>query len=312
MLSGSLPIYFKQIVGVAGYGYWNLPKFVYWLVPATLVLALLSESAKVTFTTRQRLLTGLVAIFNFFMVFLIFFIVITPVGVIRIEGIQGRYFEPFIPLFVLPFLFTQKIHINKLVLGTVLTISSLLCAASLFLSYNVVCGYAMATNQPCVLPYYKNWDPSTFLSINLNKDTEIKQTMVVTCKEITGIQVWVNSNNSTSGQKEFFALSVDDNEPLRTTWIESENLPLKGWAIIPIDPPINSLNAEFQFEISPEDGIGIPDLELARFPTNEFNRGSLWLTGKETENDLVFKYTCSDNLSTLLKKLANGFFKYYA
>ncbi len=301
MLSSSLPNYLKQIVGVAGYGYWNMPRIIYWLIPAALVLALYSESAKVTLSTRQRILTGIVALFNLFMVFLVFYLVITPVGVTRIDGIQGRYFKPFLPLVIIPFLFTPKKHLNTLILDAILSICSLICAASLFLSYHVVCGYAMATNQTCTLPYYKNWDPSTFLGINLDNETEIKQGAVITCKELTGIQVWVNKNNASTGQREFFALETTSGKPLRESWIQSESLPQNGWATIDIDPPLSSLNTELQFELSPKDGIGIPGLELGRFPTSEFKRGSLWLNGKETENDLVFKYICADDFSTILK-----------
>ncbi|HCS38832.1 MAG TPA: hypothetical protein DIW44_04510 [Anaerolineaceae bacterium] len=301
MLSSSLPNYLKQIVGVAGYGYWNMPRIIYWLIPAALVLALFSESAKVTLSTRQRILTGIIALFNLFMVFLVFYVVITPVGVTRIDGIQGRYFEPFLPLFIIPFMFTAKKHLNTLILGAILSICSLICAASLFLSYHVVCGYALATNQPCTLPYYKNWDPSTFLGIDLDNETEIKQGAVITCKELTGIQVWVNKNNTSTGQREFFALETTSGKTLRESWIQSESLPQNGWATIAIDPPLSSLNVELQFELNPKDGIGIPGLELGRFPTSEFKRGSLWLNGKETENDLVFKYICADDFSTILK-----------
>ncbi len=301
MLSGSLPIYYKQVIGVAGYGYWNMPGFIYWLMPSALVLALFSESSKVTLKARQRALIALVGLFNLLMVFLVFYVVITPVGVTRIDGLQGRYFEPFIPLFIIPFLFTPKLQVNKLIIGTVLSLSSIVCAASLFLSYHVVCGYAMATNQPCSLPYYKNWDPSTFMGITLDKNTSIKQSEVITCKQLTGIQVWVGKNNAPAGQKEFFALETLEGNTLRSSWIESETLPQNGWATIPIDPPLSALNYELQFEILPDDGIGIPGLELGRFPTSEFNRGALWLNGKETENDLVFRYSCADDFSTLFK-----------
>lgn len=301
MLSGSLPIYYKQIVGVAGYGYWNMPGIIYWIFPASLLLALFSENSSVNLTVKQRVLSGLVGLFNIFMIFLVFYVVITPVASTRIEGIQGRYFSQFLPLLIIPFMFTPKIQISKLFIGTVVTLSSLLCVATLFLSYNVVCGYAMATNQPCVLPYYKNWDPSTFLGIKMDKDTHITQSEVITCKKLTGFQVWVYKNESKAGQKESFTLESIDGKLLRTSWIQSDTLPQSGWAAIPIDPPLNSLNSEYRFSITPEDGTGIPGLELGRFPTNEFNRGTLSINGKDTENDLVFKYTCADDLTTILK-----------
>jgi len=301
MLSGSLPIYYKQVVGVAGYGYWNMPRIIYWIFPATLLLALFSENSSVNLTVKQRIFSGLVGLFNLFMIFLVFYVVITPVASTRIEGIQGRYFSQFLPLLLIPFMFTPKIHINKLFIGIVVTLSSMLCVATLFLSYNVVCGYSMATNQPCVLPYYKNWDSSTFLSVKLDKETQITQSEVITCKELTGFQVWVNKNESKPGQKEFFALESLDGVLLRSSWIQSDTLPQSGWATITIDPPLNSLNSEYIFSMTPKDGTGIPGLELGRFPTNEFNRGTLSINDKDTGVDLVFKYTCADDLSTILK-----------
>jgi len=300
-ISGSLLIYYKQVIGVAGYGYWNLPKIIYWIFPASLVLALFSERANVILTVKQRVLFGMIGLFNLIMIFVVFFVVITPVGATGIWGVQGRYFESLIPLLIIPFMFTSKIHLSKLLIGTVLALSSLVCVVSLFLSYHVVCGYAMATNQVCNLPYYKNWDTSTFQSLPLDKNTFITQSSVITCKELTGIQVWVSKNKSTAGKREFFVLKNEAGETLRTNWIQSDALPQSGWTTVYFTPSVNSLNQALQFEIIPSDGTGIPGLELGYFPTNEFSRGSLWINGKETDHDLVFKYSCADDFSTILK-----------
>lgn len=300
-ISTSLPIYYKQVIGVAGYGYWDMPKIVYWIFPAALLLALISERDKVSLTIKQRLLFGLIGLFNLLMIFVVFFVVITPVGASGIWGVQGRYFESLIPLLIIPFMFTPKIQLSRLFIGSVLTLISLICVVSLFLSYHVVCGYAMATNQPCTLPYYKNWDASTFESVPLEKNTIITQSAVITCKELTSIQVWVNKNDSAANQREFFVLQNEAGETLRTNWINSDGLPQSGWTSINFSPPVNSLNQALQFDILPMDGTGIPGLELGYFPTNEFNRGSLMINGKETDKDLVFKYTCADDFSTLLK-----------
>ena len=301
MLTNSLPIYYQQAVGVAGYGYYNLPKIIYWLFPFSLLLAIFSEQADVNLTIKQRVLFGLIGLFNFLMIFVVFFIVVTPVGSTKIEGIQGRYFETIIPLLIIPFLFRPKINLHKMIIGTVLVASSLIFATSLFLSYHVVCGYAMSTNQTCALPYYKNWDASTFLGDKMDKNASIRQSAVITCKKITGIQVWVNKNDSPAGQKLFFSMKNEAGVPLQTSWLESEKMPQNGWGMIELNPPLNWLNQALQFEISSVDGKGIPGLELGYFPTNEFNRGSLLVNGKEINNDLVFKYICADDYSTLFK-----------
>jgi uncharacterized membrane protein len=300
-LSNSLPVFYKQAVGVAGYGYWNMPKIIYWMFPITLVLALLSERIKVNLTVKQRVVFGLVGLFNLLLVFAIFFVVETPLGYAGIRGIQGRYFTPFLPLLLIPFMFTPKFKISQLIIGIVLTVTSIICVVSLFMSYHVVCGYALMTNQPCVLPYYKNWDPSTFEGVTLDKKSSIKQSMVITCRQLDGIQVWVKENQSTAGQEAFFALEMESGELIQSSWIQSDEMPQSGWATIQLDPPVNSLNQALQFEILAKDGIGIPGLALGVFPTNEFNRGLIVLNGKELDQDLVFKYSCADDFSTLLK-----------
>lgn len=300
-LSNSLPVFYRQAVGVAGYGYWNMPKIIYWMFPITLILALISERTHVNLTIKQRVLFGLVGLFNLLLVFAIFFVVETPVGYSGIWGIQGRYFIPFFPLLLIPFMFTPKFKINQFIIGTVLTITSIICVATLFMSYHVVCGYALMMNQPCVLPYYKNWDPSTFEGVGLNNETSIKQSMVITCRQLDGIQVWVKENQSAAGQEAYFVLETEAGEPIQSSWIQSGEMPQSGWATIKLDPPVKALNKALQFAIFVKDGTGIPGLELGIFPTNEFNRGIIVLNGKELDQDLVFKYSCADDISTILK-----------
>jgi len=300
-LYGNLSAFYKQAVGVSGYGYWNMPKAIYWIFPATLLLAIFSEGTKIVLTIKQRVLFGLVGLFNLLMVFVIFFIVETPVDYTGIWGVQGRYFTLFFPLLVIPFIFNPKFHLSKIIIGTLLAFSSIACVASLFLSYHVVCGYALVSNQPCILPYYKNWDASTFLGVTLDKDTSIKQSAEISCREITGIQVWVKQNQFTVGQKELFSLKNMAGDILQTSWVQSDALTKSGWATIYLDTPVSALNQVLQFEFTPQDGTGLPGVELGYFPTNELGRGSLWINEKVIDQDLVFRYVCTDNISNIFK-----------
>ncbi len=301
-LSTSIRAFYFQAVGVSGYGNWVMPPIVYWLYPIVILLAFFTEQEEIKLTIRQRILVFLTGLINFLAIFVIFFVVETPEGYQGIWGVQGRYFVPFFPLLLLPLLKRYKIQLPKFLPGIALSLVSLACAGVLFMDYHVVCGPSWFSKQACVLPYYKNWDQSTFWNIQMDNETRIRQNLVVQCEQLSHIQVWVNHKDQNATGKIFFLLETMEFEPLQSQWIEAKNIPEYGWMTIPLDPVVQMQNQEIQFEIMHKDGYSIPGLHLAYFPTNEYSRGVIWLNDKGQASDLVFKYGCLDGLSTILKK----------
>lgn len=292
---------YRQAVGVSGYSNWLLPPLVYWAYPLVVLLAFFSEREKIDMKRWQRVFLFLAGLVNVLMVFIIFYVVETPEGYSGIWGLQGRYFIPFFPLLLLATQFKSPLRIHRAFVAVPAALLALITAGVLFLNYHVACGPAWYTNQACSLPRYKNWDISTFLGVNLDGNTRIRQSMVVQCEELSQIELYVNQNAAPAGQKEFFILEDMDWKPIRTTWIRADDLPGSGWMTINLDPPVRMQGEEIQFEILPKDGVGLPLLELAYFPTNEYSSGILWFNDEGTNSDLVMHYRCNDDLSSALK-----------
>lgn len=293
--------FIKQAIGVSGYGSWMMPPVIYWVFPIAILLAFFVERSEINLSKRQRVLFGLAGLFNFLMVFVIFFVVETTPGYGSIWGVQGRYFIPFIPLLVIPFFFKSRLQLNPMINIILLSIISIISVGVLFLDFHVVCGSSWFSRQVCSLPNYRNWDPNTFLGIKMDKETRIRQNFVVQCEYLSQIEVWVNKNEGEKGQEELFVLETMDWVPIQTIVIRSEDIPENGWMTINLDPVLQMKNEELQFEILPKDQEGIPLLELGYFPTNEYSRGVIWINDEGQGSDLVFKYNCLDGISTILK-----------
>lgn len=298
-LSGRLAIFYKQAVGVSGYGYWRMPAIVYWLFPVAVLLALFSEGKKITLSIRQRILFALVGLFNIAAIFVIFYVVETPLDYNGIWGIQGRYFTPFLPLLLIPFLFKSPLRLPPALPVTLSTLIAVLSVGALFLAYHAICGATWFNQNTCSYPYYKNWDPSTFKAIKMDDKTVIKQDLVVECNALSQIQVWVKSYQPVEGLQEFLILETRGGEILREVAVKSEDIPTRGWLIFDLAPTMNQRNQELQFRILSKGQGGIPQLELARFPTNEYSRGTIVINGRSYSQDLVFQYNCQDGISNL-------------
>lgn len=292
-------VFFKQLIGVSGYGYWLMPEFVYWLFPIVVVLSLFSETQSIKLSIKQRLIIGLIGIFNIFFIFIYFYIGDTPIGYNGIWGIQGRYFVPFIPLLLVPFLYKNRFRFPFTITGILTGIIVISSVGTLFLDFHAICGSTWFNNRTCSYPYYKNWDPSTFISIKMDNQTTIEQNLVVECNKLSQIQIWVNQYEPIKNKEEFLVLETIDGTPLRKIRIDSAEIPKAGWLIIDLQPVLNQRNNELNFKITSNGKGGIPELELARFPSFQYSRGGMKLNGQSLEQNLVFQYNCLDGFSNL-------------
>jgi len=153
--SGGLSL-MMQSIGVSGYGYYNLPKFIYFVYPALLLLAILAENSEFKLSLRQNLYLAAAGLFNVFMIYVIFYIVETQVWAEEISGIQGRYITPLFLLLFASLLFLPGVK-NRitvyLVAGGMVLISSF-TAISFYTDYHVPCGNAWFSGENCVMPRY--------------------------------------------------------------------------------------------------------------------------------------------------------------
>lgn len=295
VIKNTARVYYLQSVGIAGYGYWLLPKIIYILIPIIVVLALFTNTSSVQFNKRQRVVFALTAVINMLAVLVIFYLVETPVGAARIDGVQGRYLSPFFSLLFIPFVFTMKKHNNlwiKYILVICTIFISIFSAFSLFLDYHVVCGSFWFTGEACTLPRYKNWAPDLNLSFTPSTDETLNQAMIARCNNLYQLNIWVNSNDI-SNPIPFTISMVDDHDnSIRTYKAISTDVVKSGWLTFGFAPIENSLGKDYQIVISSDAAPFQSTIKFGITASNEYSDGSRTINGGSQNGDLVFQYNC--------------------
>jgi uncharacterized membrane protein len=90
--------YLRELIGVFGWLTFRLPNWIYIAVIACLVVTICSSDPKLRLTIRFRLFSFGLAITGLLLTALIVYMAWDAVGAARIEGWQGRYAIPFLPL----------------------------------------------------------------------------------------------------------------------------------------------------------------------------------------------------------------------
>ncbi len=288
-----------QSIGIAGYGYWVLPKFIYFLYPAALVLAIATENSDFKLDWRQSLYFALVGLFNFLMIYVIFFIIETGVGADAINGMQGRYISPLFLLFFAAFLLfsTKKIKYTQWVTGSTMLVIAVFTAVSIFYDYHVPCGAFRFTSTPCTMPRYKNWDVSSYKSYTPSASLKIEEVLTTRCSAVNSVGVWINDNPA--GNDSPYTVSVLDGSRQVIRTLETSTLATvkNGWMDYPFEAIPDSLNKVYTLVITSQVPAEEMSLKVAAFDLNEFVDGYLQINGTSGgyAPDLVIRYGCDKN-----------------
>ncbi len=296
-ISVNFTTYLTQFIGVAGYSYWRFPLIVYIFYPIAILLSYFLEEKR-TQTSKLRVVFLLTGIINFLVIFVLFFIANTPLNSPTIIGITGRYFNPFLLLFLIPLMFVKPVNVIKHIFIAVITLISLLSLITLFFDYHVMCGGFWIAGQTCKLPYYKNWGPETFLTENLAKGDALNQNIIADCHTISKVELWPMVNDLTENDELILNLRNGSGDLLSTTSFSPVGLPVNKWYGIDIPDVSGMKGSAITIEIIPSEGDDLSKFALGVFPTNEYTKGELFIkngaTGKSStaDNDLIFKYQC--------------------
>lgn len=291
--------YIREWIGVFGYGYWNLPGFVYIFYPILLIILLCIESSTDILNGRQRILMiflfGIGALF----IFAIFQIIATPSDNYIVSGVQGRYFIPLSPLlfFALissqPILKLKNMHKNRILVccASILGIAVLFSA---LLVYHVNCGSSYYEKGLCYLPKYKNWAPDSNLSKPLENGEVYEQTFLSECNPIQELRIWINNSNpETAGKLQVSVYESNSKKEVFSEEInEFENIG-SGWLTISFPAPIQKSGSTYQIYIYSQ-GLG-PGIQLGLSSRDEYKEGELMINGELSNYDLLFNYGCSIN-----------------
>ena len=288
-----------QSIGIAGYGYWVLPKFIYLLYPAVLVLAIAADDSDFKLSWRQSLFFALVALFNVFMIYVIFYIIETEVWAEEINGIQGRYISPYFLLFFSAFLLfsTKKLPKMRLLTGAAMLVIAGFTAASIFYDYHMPCGAFRFTSTPCTLPRYKNWDITSFESYSPSSTLKIEEVFTPRCNAVNSVGIWINDNPAGNDAPYTVSLMDSDRQVIRTVEASSQTTVKNGWMDYPFEVIPGSVNKEYTVVITSPVPAGEMTLQMAAFELNEFVDGFLQINGNSGgyAPDLVIRYGCDKN-----------------
>jgi uncharacterized membrane protein len=284
--------YFIGWIGISGYSYWRLPTLVYLLYAIILIISILSEEKGGILNLSARIIMISVFLIMSFFVFIIYYITSAPNNIIT--GIQGRYFIGATPLLFLSLIpFKPLIRIRKGLINATVLLIQIIFLAAFFLVYHVTCGSSFYTGGLCYQPIYKNFSPQTSLSKTISGNTNLQQTFISNCNNLTQIRVWINQKNDTMGG--LFNLRLTDtltNTVIVNQQVGSDGLPLNGWLYINFPPIKDSQKKTYLFESSANTTQDLGLIVFAYNNSNEYPNGKLSFENKAVEGNIIFQYGC--------------------
>ena len=290
--------YYEEWVGVFGYGYWELPTFVYILYPALLILTSFCEKNHEIIRKWHRIFLAIIFMVGFFFIALIFQILVTSNDDFSLSGIQGRYFIPLAPLLFFALIPTKpilKINDHSKMIGLIsgLSFLSIVLIISTFLVYHVTCGSSYYQHGLCYLPKYKNWAPGSNLSEPIKDEQVFEQTIEFECSPVKEIRIWIDPIINDNKGKINFRLAGQNLENVVQEEIGISDLDKAGWLIIPLpdfSPSVNIPYNLFVQYMGKDKGI-----QLGLGLRDEYKEGVLTIDEEPANYDLLFDYGCSIN-----------------
>jgi len=294
--------YYKEWVGVSGYGYWDMPAPVYWITPILVLIAILVEGTENILDGKKRFWIAIVFLAIYVLTITVFYLIYNPPDSIIIPGVQGRYFIIAAPLLFYAF-FPRLSHwrsgISWLQAGSILTATISLVA--LFLTYHVFCGASYYSTGPCYLPQYKNWSPQTSSSIQVSGTTDIQQTFRANSDNMNQLRFWVPIKPDKP--QDSFVVELKDfktNKVLANKTYLQKDITSPGWVNFLFSPINESNNQTYIIDFHPADSQNQQNIELSYSKTNEYLDGDLSINGQSNNGDLLFQYGCKIGLDKLI------------
>jgi uncharacterized membrane protein len=293
--------YWQEMIGVSGYGYWKMPAFVYWLYPALVLAAWLSDGAGTTLDRRRRAILLGVGLAHTLGVMLVLYLTLSPVGSQAIVGIQGRYFIPGLPYLLLGLApATPVIRRLELPMRIVSASIALVAALALGLVYHIVCGENYYTGGLCYLPKYKNWDPAAASTLTLGGDHRVTQDFEAVCNQLTEIRVWVADRGASPGESVVMELNdVDGGTALASKVVLRDDLTSGDWLRLEFPPVPDSDRRRFEVSLRPADKARPQSIAVGWTETDEYFEGRAAWDGDDLHGDLIFQYACRVGLESL-------------
>ncbi|PKO01061.1 MAG: hypothetical protein CVU42_01040 [Chloroflexi bacterium HGW-Chloroflexi-4] len=285
----------KSWIAIYGYGYWTVPGVVFILYPIALILGFLHDIGNRKMPLNLRI--GLLSLF------LLMFFGTFAIRLILKENIssevatQGRYFVAVMPLFFIGLIAWGKpLTFSKWftpVSTALVSFTLVFFLGGMGLSYYRLCGSTLYNSKDCLLPVYKNWNPSTDYMVQIPDSGIIQQSIILDCDKIDQIRLQVFNHNSINNDEIFKVSLVDviNNEILAEKSFSMETVPQKGEILFNFPAIEGVVNQELYIQIEGDKTAKKSSLGLAVSDPGEY-RGSFSINDESQNKDLLIHYRC--------------------
>jgi hypothetical protein len=290
----NIPTVFQQYIAAFGYGYFKMPSAVYIIFLISLGAGILHDWQLKAFSKSTRILMALLFILLFFGTFALRFAIKQSVGSLALS--QGRYFIPFIPLLIFSiFGGTLRTNLNaqalKLTAFWAATLTLITVSIAMYLVYYVPCGMYVYSPGKCVLPVYKNWDPSRENSLLIRQDKPLEQVFQPDCGKTDSLSFFTyrSPKNTTEGEFSLQMTNLQTGERLFNLTYPNTMVTDGAMTVLNIPAVRLDTNGKYRIAISTDDSQAIFSIGLS---DKQRIRGSLSQAGQSIDKDLLFQYSC--------------------
>jgi uncharacterized membrane protein len=290
--------YLREWVAVYGYNAGQVPPVTYVLFVVVLVAAWLLSPAEKSLNTRTRITLILTGIAGCFFTILILYLSFTRIGSTSIDGVQGRYFIPVIPVLLLGLvpgreLLSRKVARVDLVVGGAGAVFILaFYILGMYLSFYTVCGTGLYSPGLCYQPRYRNWDPNAHFTQPVMQDLVLQQTFSAVCTPLRSVRVWSASPlQEMAGETRISLKDAGNGAVLMEKRVDNQTAANHAWLNVPFPPVGDAVGKQFIIGITSDLTKPAEGLSFGVTSRREYLYGVV-INNNPMDYDLIFQYGC--------------------
>ncbi len=289
--------YVRDWIALYGFGATVVPPLTYPLFGLVLVAAWLFSPSPIAINARTRTVLVLTGIVGCFLMLLVIYITINPIGSSTINDLQGRHLTPVVPAIFLGLVPGRKIftHLADWILPVVIGVGSALTLGiyifGAYLSFYVVCGTSMLTPGLCHQPQYKNWAPNDHSTPPVTQNVLLQQNFTAVCMPLRSIRVWSASSSGSSGETQITLKDAVSGAVLREDLVINQIAADHGWLEMTFAPLDVAIGKQYTIEITSDVTDPSAALSFGVSARREYLDG-LIINNDHVDYDLIFQYGC--------------------
>jgi uncharacterized integral membrane protein len=270
----------------------------YPLFGLALVAAWLFSPSEKSINARTRAVLILTGIAGILFTILLLYLTFTGIGSTSIDGVQGRYFIPVIPVLLLGLVpgretFYRKSAQVALIVGGAGAVSMLAAyMLGVYLSFYTVCGTSLYTPGLCYQPRYRNWDPNAQFTQPVARDMSLQQTFTAICRTLRSVRVWsASASQDSKGETQISLKDADSSAVLVEKFVNNQTAADHAWLDVTFPPVDNAVGKQYIIGITSDLTKQADGLSFGVTTRREYLYGMV-INNVPMDYDLIFQYGC--------------------